>query len=130
MASTRGWDEIRSRPGVRRAVLVLLLVGLGAIVAHVIASSPVQADVEVRLGGEWPAVESVTLVYRAAREEEALRSVRWFPDARTTGLTDSPRLAPGTYRVEVTVDTREGPRSYVRELEHRRGGRCRMDLRY
>jgi hypothetical protein len=114
----------------RRLALVGLLVGLGAIVYHLLTGSPVTADVEVNLDGEWPAVRSITLVYSQPREEDPLREVRWFPGDRTSGMSDAPRLVPGTYDVQVTVVTSDGSRSFARRLEHARGGKSRIDLRF
>jgi hypothetical protein len=114
----------------RRLALVGLLAGLGAIVYHLLTGSPVTADVEVNLDGEWPAVRSITMVYSQPREEGPLREVRLFPEDRTSGMSDAPRLVPGTYDVQVTVVTSDGSRSFVRQLEHARGGKSRIDLRF
>lgn len=114
----------------RRLALVGLLAGLGAIVYHLLTSSPVTADVEVNLDGEWPSVRSITLVYSQPREEDPLREVRWFPVDRASSMSDAPRLVPGTYDVQVTVVTAGGARSFVRQLEHARGGKSRIDLRF
>jgi hypothetical protein len=114
----------------RRLALVGLLAGLGAIVYHLLTSSPVTADVEVNLDGEWPAVSSITLVYSQAREGDPLREVRWFPGSGASGWRDAPRLVPGTYDVQVIVVTSDGSRSFVKQLEHARGGKSRIDLRF
>ncbi len=130
MTSERGWSSLRSRPVLRRVALVCLLVGFGAIAYHLLRIAPVTADVEVRLDGEWPAVSSITLVYSGAGGDEALRQVEWFPEDSAAAMSDAPRLVPGAYEVQVTVITPDGPRSFVRQLEHARGGKSRIDLRF
>ena len=114
----------------RRLALVGLLAGFGAIAYHVLTSTPVTADVEVRLDGKWPAVNSITLVYSEPREDDPLREVRWYPEKRAAAMSDAPRLAPGTYDLRVTVVTSGGSRSFVQQLEHARGGKSRIDLRF
>jgi hypothetical protein len=130
MVSERGWSSLRSRPVLRRLALVGLLAGFGAIAYFLLTRSPVTADVEVRLDGEWPAVSSITLVYSGIQDDEPLREVRWFPEDRAAALSDAPRLVPGTYDVQVTVITTDGSRSFDRQLEHSRGGMSRIDLRF
>ena len=130
MTSERGWSSLASRPVLRRLALVGLLAGFGAIAYHLLTSSPVTGDVEVRLDGEWPEVSSITLVYSEASGEDPLREVRWYPQDRASPLSDAPRLAPGTYDVQVTVVTASGRRSFVRQLTHSRGTKSRIDLRF
>jgi len=130
MVSERGWSSIRSRPVLRRLALVGLLAGFGAIAYHLLTSAPVTANVEVRLDGEWPTVSSITLVYSEAQGEDPLREVRLFPEERASSMNDAPRLAPGMYDVQVTVVTPGGSRSFVRQLQHARGGKSRIDLRF
>ena len=114
MDSGRGWSSLRSRPVLRRLALVGLLAGLGAIAYHLLTSSPVTADVEVRLDGEWPAVRSITLVYSQPREDDPLREVRWFPGDRDSGMSDEPRLVPGTSVVLRTGDKNRPEMRFLR----------------
>ena len=85
---------------------------------------------------ESPMLGNVVIsVGTALRESEAsgedpLREVRWYPQDRASPLSDAPRLAPGTYDVQVTVVTASGRRSFVRQLTHSRGTKSRIDLRF
>jgi hypothetical protein len=130
MVQERGWVSLRSRPVVRRLVLVLFLAGMGAILYLVLLSSPVSADLTLNLAGDWPPVNSVTLVYSRGKGDEALREVRWFPDGPRESMNDTPRLSPGSYHVVVTVLTDSGSRRFARSVQHARGGRSRIDLRF
>lgn len=109
-------------------MLVLFVAGLGVIVWRLLGLSPVVSDVDLNFEGEWPAVRLVTLVYTDG--DEVLRKVSRLSPGPGNGWRDTPRLSPGTYEVEVTVVTDEGRREYVRTLEHARGTRSRIDLRY
>lgn len=130
MTRRGGWEAFRTRPGVRRIALVALLACLGAIAWFALSRSPVQADLEVHLEGEWPPISSVTLVYSELHDAQTLRQVRLFPTGPAKRITDRPHLTPGTYNLAVTVVTASGAREYVQSIEHERGARSRIDLRF
>jgi hypothetical protein len=123
-------DGLRSSPALRRLAAAALVAALAALAWFTVRQAPVQSRMVVTLAGSWPPVRCVTLAYFETESREVLRRVRAFPPSSVRSVDDAPRLAPGAYRLQVTVETRGGTREYERVFEHGPGDEHHVDLRY
>jgi hypothetical protein len=107
-----------------------MIASLGGIGWFVLSKAPVQSRIEVDLTGSWPPPRAITLAYFDNGQFDPLREIRAFPPTGVRSIDDEPELTPGSYRLEVRVETDEGTHLFTRILEHEQGSDTRFELRF
>lgn len=113
----------------RRRLLPLLVLAAGGLVAAFLASrSPRDQHLQLVLGRAANLITGLELQY-VSEDGEVARDVRMaFSDGQAPRVVaHEPKLADGTYRVRIELETREGRRTVERQVTLR-GGTTQVDL--